>query len=286
MKSRIKKILALVFAALFLFSGWQLYRIRHTRGEAEEQYESLEQYVSVPSPTPPAVPPETPRPEETAPSAAPSVPATPPDEEPDEQETVPVPEPAPQVDFEELYKINPDVVGWLLVEGTQINYPVVQGEDDSFYLKHQFDGRFSEVGCLFLDAENDASFQETNQIIYGHYRWNGAMFYDVGEYKNQSFFDEHPTGWLITPSAAYRLYFFAGYVSDVHGNAWDIGLAGDEYLAWLEECKERSAFSSDITPAADSCVLTLSTCSYEFKNARFVLHAVLEMQGSATIADS
>jgi len=281
MKSRIKKLLALVFVFLFLFSGWQLYRIRREYREAEAQYEALEQYISVAVSTPLPTPSVVPETDISDPISTPTVPTPEPVlEESDDKESVPEPElpPCPQVDFEELHKINPEIVGWLIVEGTRINYPVVQGADNSFYLKHQFDGRYSEVGCLFLDAENDASFQEFNQIIYGHYRWNGAMFYDVGEYKNQAFFDEHPTGWLITPSAAYRLYFFSGYVSDVYGKAWDTGLSEAEYLAWLGECRERSAFSSDVVLTADSRVLTLSTCSYEFKNARFVLHAVLEMQ--------
>lgn len=258
----------------FLYSGWQVYQIRSEYAAAEEQYSALEQYVSVTTaPLPSSAPspieeqvtvPEAQTPPVSAETEAPSV--APEAEDPQ----------WPQVDFEALGQINPDIVGWLTIEGTQIHYPVVQGEDNDFYLNHRFDGRYSTVGCLFLDVQNDADFRDLNQIIYGHYMNRQAMFHDLLSYKQQAFFDEHPAGWLITPSAVYRLHFFSGYVSDTSGDAWKTDFSGTDYLIWLWERKERSAFSSDVIPTTDSRVLTLSTCSYEFKNARFVLHGILD----------
>ena len=262
MRSLIIRILALVFLLVFLCSGLQLYQIYSEYKAAEEQYKELEQYVSVPLTSLPELVREDAEGEEQA----------------EVQETEMLQ--CPQVDFDVLREINPEVVGWLIIEGTRINYPVVQGEDNEFYLTHQFDGQNSSSGCLFLDVKNDGSFQEFNQIIYGHYMKNHSMFHDLLNYKSQEYFDAHPEGWLITPSAAYRLQFFSGYVSDVFGDAWNSSFSKKEYLEWLSDCKERSAFSSDAVPTADSRVLTLSTCSYEFQNAKFVLHAVLDMQSS------
>lgn len=260
MKSPLIKILAFVFLLMFLCSGWCLYQIYSEYKAAEVQYENLEQYVSAPSASPPEHVRETGK----------------------DRQAGPEPEPllCPQVDFNALYEINPEIVGWLIIEGTRINYPIVQGQNNEFFLTHQFDGQYSSAGCLFLDAKNDASFQEFNQIIYGHYMKNQSMFHDLVNYKDQAFFDGHPTGWLITPSAAYSLHFFSGYVSDVFGEAWKTEFIETEHLEWLRKCKEQSCFYSDVVPEADSRVLTLSTCSYEFQNARFVLHAVLQIQCS------
>ena len=138
----------------------------------------------------------------------------------------------PKVDFEALRSINPETVGWLTIEGTNIHYPVVQGQDNDFYLTHRFDGTSGGAGCLFLDAANDAAFQSANQIVYGHYMKDHSMFYDLGSYKKQDFYDAHPTGWLITPSAAYQLRFFSGYVSDPSGDAWKREFSGAEYVQW------------------------------------------------------
>ena len=252
MRSLLTKILAAALLLVFLFSGWNLYRIYRGYAAAERQYQQLEQYVSPP----------TAAPEPTAPTVS----------EPSEPE----PPPYPQVDFESLRAINPDVVGWLTIDGTRIHYPVVQGSDNAFYLNHGFEGQANSSGCLFLDVDNDGTFQEANQIVYGHYMKNGSMFHDLASYKEQAFFDAHPTGWLLTPETAYRLEFFSGYVSDVYGDAWETEFAEQAFPAWLQVCRDNSRFRSDVIPETNSRVLTLSTCSYEFQNARFVLHAVLQ----------
>lgn len=257
MRSVLTKILAVVLLIAFLYSGWQLYQIYSGYTAAEEQYSALEQYVSVT--------PASPQKSTEASAAEPLL--------------------LPQVDFEALSQINSDIAGWLIIEGTKINYPIVQGEDNDFYLNHQFDGQYNSAGCLFLDAENNAGFQDPNQIVYGHYMKNKSMFYDLTNYRQQEFFASHPAGWLITPAATYKLHFFAGYVSDVSGEAWRKDFSETDHLAWLSDCKERSVFSSDVDLTPESRVLTLSTCSYEFENARFVLHGILEPQAEVNDSD-
>lgn len=101
---------------------------------------------------------------------------------------------------------------------------------------------------------------------------NGTMFSGLTEYKKKEFYDEHPVILLMTPDQNFRVEIFAGYVASVKDNAWDIAMESDmKFETWLEEAKERSCFESEIIPAATDRVVTLSTCSYEFDNARFVL---------------
>mgnify|MGYP000782800669 FL=1 len=106
--------------------------------------------------------------------------------QPDEDDTI-----WPEVDFSVLREINPDIVAWIYIEGTKINYPIVQGGDNSYYLKHLFSGEWNGSGCIFLDFRNDVSFADRHSIIYGHHMKNGTMFTDIDKYKKQEFFDEH-----------------------------------------------------------------------------------------------
>lgn len=184
---------------------------------------------------------------------------------------------APSVDFAALSRINPDIVGWLYCEGTQINYPVVQGSDDEYYLDHLFDGTQNANGCLFLDSRVDESFSSVHSIIYGHHMRSGAMFAALDGYKRQSFYDAHPTMLLITPDGTYEVQIFAAYVADPSEDAWEVSFANDdEVQAWIDTAIDRSTFTSNVRPAPGDRLLTLSTCSYEFGDARFVVVGVIE----------
>ncbi len=179
--------------------------------------------------------------------------------------------PWPQVDFEALRAINPQVVGWITIQGTGIDYPIVQAEDNKYYLKHLFTGEENRAGCVFLDCDNARDFSDENSVVYGHYLNDGTMFSGLLKYKKQDYFDAHPTGWLVTPEGAYEVSFFSGFVSDVWGKAWDT--APED--TWPQEMSQKSMFSGGPTPQAGDRFLTLSTCSYEFNNARFVLLGLL-----------
>ena len=180
----------LVLAALLTLSllvlsagGYVLGQRTAEYAEGDEAYSGLEEYVSFPS----------------------SFPGEDESGGLQQTETPQVQSGAPNVDFAALSRINPDIVGWLYCEGTQINYPVVQGSDDEYYLDHLFDGTQNASGCLFLDSRVDASFSSVHSIIYGHHMRSGAMFAALDGYKRQSFYDAHPTMLLITPDATYEV---------------------------------------------------------------------------------
>ena len=107
------------------------------------------------------------------------------------------------MDFESLLAQGPDVKAWLELPGTVIQYPVAQGEDNSYYLKHLYDGTANKVGCLFIDYENAEDFSDNNTIIYGHNMRDGSMFSALVEYKAQAYYDEHPEMYLVTPEGGY-----------------------------------------------------------------------------------
>ncbi|MBP3705146.1 MAG: class B sortase [Clostridia bacterium] len=253
-------ILFILFFAIMVFSGYKVMTILLEYKAGTDTYENLEQYIvidtsdrkSTPTPAPLADP-----------SANPE----------------PTPEPGivwPKVDFESLWQINDDVVGWIYIEGTTVNYPIVQGQDNDYYLYRMIDGEYNTSGSIFMDCRNGSSFTDRNTILYGHHMNNGSMFSDLLNYKEQSYFDEHPVALIMTPEKNYTLEFFTGYVATVQDNAWDNRFASDgDYANWLRNIGRKSRFYVNIVPEVTDRVVTLSTCSYEFDDARFVVCGVL-----------
>ena len=262
MKRRILLILlCVVFLAIAGISGIRLYRQWQEYRTGEESYEALTQYVHVDETLPAAI-------ADTMPEPTTAAIDTP---EPEVDTTV-----WPEVDFEALQAVNPDVVAWIFIEGTSINYPVVQGTDNSYYLDHLFDGTYNNAGSIFMDYRNERDLSDRNTVFYGHRMQSKTMFATIVEYKNQSFYDAHPICLIMTPNGNYKLEFFAGYVTDLNSQAWKLEFESDEeYAQWLEEAISKSTFSSPVQPAAQDRVVTFSTCTYEYNDARYVLVGVL-----------
>lgn len=179
----------------------------------------------------------------------------------------------PHIDFEALEEINPQIVGWLYLPDTIISYPVVQGEDNSYYLKHLLDGTENSSGCPFLDSRCNG-LQGKNSVIYGHYMKNDTLFAPLKEYQNQEYYEAHPTIFLIRPEETLRIQLFSAYITGTENeDPWQLNFSSDEeYGAWLEKLQERSSFETDVIPTVADQVITLSTCNYTFQNARFVCH--------------
>jgi sortase B len=119
-----------------------------------------------------------------------------------------------KVNWDALKEINPDIVGWVMIPGTSINYPIVRASDNEFYLSHLADKTPNDNGAIFLDSENDPAISGWNNIIYGHNLLNGTMFARLKYYSEREFFDAHRTILLATPEKSYRLRVDAALVCD------------------------------------------------------------------------
>ena len=181
-------------------------------------------------------------------------------------ETAPI-----EVDFKVLSKTNDDVIGWLYSEDTPINLPVVQSDDNSYYLRRMIDGSGNSSGTLFADCRNAPDFSDNNTIIYGHNMKNGEMFGSLSEYKKQSYYDEHPVMWLLTPDGDYKIEVVAGYVTTVGTEIYTFDQSDDTVLDIVNRAVEQSTFKTDLTLKKGDRYITLSTCSYEYDDARYVL---------------
>ena len=118
--------------------------------------------------------------------------------------------------FEELVKINPDVYGWITLYGTEIDYPLVQGEDNDKYVNTDYEGNFSLSGALFLDCNNARDMRDTVNIIYGHHMEKDKMFGGLDHYEKQDYFKEHQYGNLYVDGTNYGLEFFMLIKADAY----------------------------------------------------------------------
>ena len=176
------------------------------------------------------------------------------------------------VSFAELQKQNPEVFGWLPVEGTHMNYPLVQAENNSKYVNTDVLGEFSLAGSLFLDCRNQKDFSDLNNIIYGHHMEKNAMFGEVEAYEEPSYFKEHSKGSLYYENRWHDVEFFAF----IHGNAYDevlynVFLKDKDISSYLEYIREHAINYAELPFGSEEQFVTLSTCTSDSTNGRHLL---------------
>ena len=182
-----------------------------------------------------------------------------------------------EVDFNELLKKNPDTVGWIEVKGTNINYPIVQTTDNSYYLTHAFDKTKNEAGWVFMDYRNDAVNFNQNTILYAHSRLTGSMFGSLKNILNSSWYtnkDNHIIR-LSTPTENTMWQVFSVYTIPKESYYITPNFNSNEaYQEFLNTMKSRSEVEFSAEVNTNDKILTLSTCKDNFGN-RVVMHAKL-----------
>ena len=177
-----------------------------------------------------------------------------------------------EIDFETLWKSCPDVVGWIRIDGTVIDYPVVQGVNNQFYLSHLPNRAQNDAGSIMMDIASEGDFSSMVSILHGHHMSTGAMFGDLDEYADPEYFAAHPTLRLMTPQGDYDVAIFAGYHVDGNTYGYDTGYAdAEEFDKFVADAVLRSNFAADVDVQFGDRLLMLSTCAYVQEDARFVL---------------
>ena len=242
MKKAVYYILLAIFIGVFLFAAYQIGSYMLEKHKSDEVLKDAGKYVYIPDLSS--------------------------DEEPEgEPEQV-------YVDFAALEGVNSDIVAWLYGADTGLNYPIVQAEDNDYYLYRLLDGTWNKNGTIFMDYVNRSDFSDQNTLVYGHHMKSGAMFGALVQYKKQEFYDAHPYLYLYTPQQSYRLDLIAGSVVDYDDAVYATVLSADTVSALVRSSRfeSRTPVPEDLSSAH---LVTLSTCSYEFEDARFVVVGVL-----------
>lgn len=260
MKRLIINILLVFFIGVLGYSGYHLYGLfsEYYKGRSEYKKTS-EQFV-------------TRREEESAGTGSPAAAAGATAAGAEEvYETAPI-----DVDFKSLVEANSDVAGWLYCPDTVVDYPVMHGEDNELYLHHLVNKEYNFAGCIFEDYRNTKGQKDPATILYGHHMKDGSMFAMLHKYTEQDFYEEHPTMWYLTPQQNYRLDLIMGYVAGEKDPIYALFENVGEMREYLHGAAEKSTFEPDTDYEIDSLdrVFVLSTCAYEFKNARYIVIAV------------
>ena len=184
-----------------------------------------------------------------------------------------------EIDHDALHKINDHYECWLYAPATPIDYPVVQCGNNSYYLNHLFNRTSNPAGTLFMDYRNLTDFRDPNTLIYGHHMRDSTMFHSLTDYETEGFFDAHPFMVVIDKDEIYVVEVFAGYVTDGKDHCYDIAISdAEDMLRFTSMAAKKSDFDSHvIVDCRKDHMVTLSTCAYNFENARYIVIGRLDL---------
>lgn len=179
------------------------------------------------------------------------------------------------IDFEALKKINDDSTAWLYCPDTVIDYPVMRADDYDYYLHHLPDGTQNANGTLFIDYNCASDFSDTLSIIYGHNMRSKSMFGSLGGYKKQDYFDKHPYMYLYTQHGNYRIELIYGCV--IGSGQWreQAFMYKENIDSLINYAAYNTTFTSSAVYDKGDRIVAMSTCSYEFDDARYVVIGIL-----------
>lgn len=261
-------IAILLVGAVFVFSGYKVVSYyldaSKTNAVTQELADKVIQHVD-----PSTVIPAPPQP--TKPSEAEQETTEPIEETEEPTENVLDEYPAIRVDFDALRQQNSDVIGWLYSEDTQINYPIMISSDNLYYLYRMINRKYNVAGSLFADYRSKTDFSDWNTVIFGHNRYSGAMFGSLPKYTSQAYYDAHPYMYLLTPAASYKVELIACFVTPAEGPIYNVSTSEADRDEILQNALEHSYFHTDAELKPYDRYITLSTCTYNNKDARYVV---------------
>ena len=176
--------------------------------------------------------------------------------------------------FEELLKINPDVCAWITMDGTKIDYPVLQGENNLSYINKDVYGRFALAGSIFLDCRNQKDFSDPYNLLYGHHMSESHMFGDLDLYEKESFFRKNTTGTLLLPGKVYDLKVLAFIrVTASEEEIFNLDVFRNDSAGVARFTQQKAQLKTEEleTIGPDDQLLALSTCSSDFTDARVIV---------------
>lgn len=184
--------------------------------------------------------------------------------------------------YQDLYLQNNDMVGWIKIEDTKINYPVMQSKDNpNFYLKHGFDKAYTDYGCPYIQENCDVDIPSDNLIIYGHNMKDNSMFSGLMKYTDKDFYESHKTIRFDTLTEKCNYEIIAAFKTVVYTDSSESfkyyqfvnADSVDEFNAYINKCKELALYDTGVTAEYGDKLIALSTCEYSRNNGRMVVVA-------------
>ena len=258
MKKKLRFVLTAALAVLLVVSVGMLLRQRRDDQERAASYEEAARYAKI-----------------TLPDLSPA-PAPEPSETGDGEAADPVAEELANIDLAALQAVNPEVLGWVCIPGTELSYPLLRGEDNQFYLKHTWDGTPNSGGSIFMDYRCAPDFTGFNTVLYGHRMQNRSMFAPLKDYKDPEFWREHPSVYVADSSGVHVYDIFAAWEPSVTSVVYTMDIdTEEERQELLDACLEGSELDTGLVPDQEDSILTLSTCTGRGHATRWVVQAYL-----------
>lgn len=259
-KKRIKNILTVVLAVVFLLSAGMTVRQQILYQQITADSDQAVQVAGLRKPKAP-------------------VPAEADAQEPPPAADDPRPEDVKELDsvnLNALREVNADVWGWIAIPGTQLSYPLMRGEDNQFYLNHNWMQEPSDGGAVFLECTDDGTFSGFHTIIYGHRMRNESMFGLLRHYNTQDFWQEHPSVYVVLDDGIYQYEIFSALKASVKGIVYRLDMEENQLEEeFLQYCTERSEIDTGIVPGVEDRILTLSTCTGSGHASRWIVQGRL-----------
>ena len=272
MSRKTRKFLTIILAVMFLTSTALLIRHSLDTAAAEESYQSAAEIAS--------------RPKESAGQQEPVEETESTEPEVTEPQTMWIVAPVEEdehmkklanINLAALRETNPDVLGWIYLPNTLINYPIVQGEDNQYYLNYTWDNKKSVAGAIFLETTNAPDLTDFRSIVYGHNMANSTMFGSLHRYSSKSYWEQYPYVYLVTDEGVLRYDIYSSYKAAVDSKTYALDLEETgKRASFISLTKDESELDTNIMPAVTDRILTLSTCMGSSTHRR-VVHAKLTM---------
>lgn len=271
MKKQVRNALRAVLLVVFIVStGLMIHQWLDNAGGEEAYHEAINIAMQTKEPESPAEPQPTEIPVEATEPVTYWVPVP--------VEGDPVMEEMAQINIAALRETNEDVLGWIRIPDTKIDYPLMQGEDNDFYLKHTWQKKRNSVGSIFLEYLNRPDLTDFNTIVYGHNMRDKSMFGQLDNYSIDDFWKTHPYVYVAIDSGVYRYEVFAFFQAPVDSVTYSIRPRRDDTKQeFLDYSMESNWIDTGVQPVITDRILTLSTCTGRDYTARNVVQARLPM---------
>lgn len=279
MNQKFRTILSALLLVVFLVSAGKLFAQWQDEKQAEEADRVAQELLAAAQTEPAQTDARETIPKETAPRET----------EPTEPATIWIPAPVEELDsnmdtlaqkdLNALREVNPDVVGWIWIPDTYINYPLMQGEDNEYYLNNTWNQNPSAYGSIYLESMNSPELTDFNTIIYGHNMNNGSMFATLQNYAGAYYRKQFPYVYIATDAGVYRYEIFSTYKASVDSITYQLSFNQQETReAFIQAALENAEYDIGIVPETTDRIITLSTCTgwggYDYRR---VVHARLKM---------
>ncbi len=275
-RAKLRDILIVLLFLILLYCmgslGYQMYQYY----QGSSVYNEAEALVSIPDFSNMEISPEASDNGNSHPSQSLSA-----DQEAVNDSPAPAPDPYAQalknMDFTALREVNPDILGWIVIPNTTISYPLVQAEDNDFYLYRTWKKSESIVGSIFMDSHCSPDLSDFHTIIYGHNMNNGSMFGSLKKFKTTDYWNTHQNFIISNDSGVYTYKIFSAFEAKLTDPVFMVKINRDDEKQALIDCAvNQSVIATGIVPTADNQIITLSTCTGRGHETRWIVLGVLE----------